>query len=86
MTSRIPPSIHAAVRSFAREHGLLRPGPLVVAISGGADSTALLFILADLADELGLVLHAAHFDHRMRARAGAADAAFASECAARVGA
>ena len=40
---------------------------MVVACSGGADSLALVGILDALADELGLVLHVAHFDHRMRA-------------------
>ncbi|MDQ6857378.1 MAG: tRNA lysidine(34) synthetase TilS [Chloroflexota bacterium] len=57
-----------------REHDLLPPGPLVVAVSGGADSTALLLLLSELAPKLGLDLHVAHFDHRMRPRASAKDA------------
>ena len=60
---------------------MLRPGPLVLAVSGGTDSTALCLILAELRDEFGLVLHVAHFDHRARPRAAAADAAFAAELA-----
>ncbi|MGH2801356.1 MAG: ATP-binding protein, partial [Thermoleophilaceae bacterium] len=59
----LPAKTLRSVRGFARRHDLLRPGPLVVAVSGGADSTALLLLLGELADELGLVLHAAHFDH-----------------------
>ncbi|MDQ3400076.1 MAG: hypothetical protein M3470_03645, partial [Chloroflexota bacterium] len=74
------------VRAFAREKALFRPGPLLVAVSGGTDSTALLLILRELAAEHGLVLHVAHFDHRTRPRASAADAAYVAELAARCGA
>jgi tRNA(Ile)-lysidine synthetase-like protein len=58
----------------------------VLAVSGGADSTALALLLADLREEFGLVLHVAHFDHRARPRAAAADAAFVAELANRIGA
>jgi len=81
-----PRTIVSRVRGFARRHGILRPGPLVVAVSGGADSTALALVLSELADEFGLVLHVAHFDHRARPRAAAADAAFVADLAARIGA
>src|SRR5205814_10040417 len=91
---RIPPqppltttrSIRAAVLAFVRAHDLLPPGPLVVAVSGGADSTALLLLLADLAPQLGLDLHVAHFDHRLRPRASAKDAQFVADLAQRHGA
>ena len=69
-----------------REHDLLPPGPVVVAVSGGADSTALLLLLADLAPMLGLDLHVAHFDHRLRPRAAAQDAQFIADLAQRHGA
>lgn len=82
----LPRSTIQAVRAFAREHALFRPGPLLVAVSGGTDSTALLLILHDLVDEHGLVLHVAHFDHRARPRASAADAQFVADIAARCGA
>jgi tRNA(Ile)-lysidine synthase len=74
-------SIRAAVLAFVREHDLLPPGPLVVAVSGGADSTALLLLLTDLAPQLGLDLHVAHFDHRLRPRESAKDAQFVAELA-----
>ncbi len=77
--------IRDTVRHYALEHELLKPGGLVVAVSGGTDSTALLLLLADLAPDLGLVLHVAHFDHRLR-RTGAADAQFVTDLAATVGA
>ena len=69
-----------------RAHDLLPPGPLVVAVSGGADSTALLLLLDDLAPQLGLDLHVAHFDHRLRPRASAKDAQFVADLAQRHGA
>lgn len=83
--SATPQQIRDTVRRFALEHGLLKPGGLVVAVSGGVDSTALLLLLAGLAPDMGLVLHVAHFDHRLR-RTGAADAQFVSDLAASVGA
>jgi tRNA(Ile)-lysidine synthase len=58
----------------------------VLAVSGGADSTALALLLADMREEFGLVLHVAHFDHRARPRAAAADAAFVAELANHIGA
>jgi len=82
----IPAHIRATVRDYIHAHRILEPGPLVVAVSGGPDSTALLLLLADLADELGLVLHVAHFDHRTRPRQNALDADFVAKLANRVGA
>ncbi|MHB8631306.1 MAG: tRNA lysidine(34) synthetase TilS, partial [Candidatus Limnocylindria bacterium] len=79
-------SIRAAVLAFVREHDLLPPGPLVVAVSGGADSTALLLLLAGAVPQLGLDLHVAHFDHRLRPRASARDAQFVADLAQRHGA
>ncbi len=64
-----------------REHDLLPPGPLLVAVSGGADSTALLLLLSELAPKLGLDLHVAHFDHRLRPRASAKDAQYVADLA-----
>ncbi|TMG46720.1 MAG: tRNA lysidine(34) synthetase TilS [Chloroflexi bacterium] len=82
----IPSRVRATVRDYIRAHEILKPGPLVLAVSGGADSTALLLLLADLADEFGLSLHVAHFDHRTRPKASAADADFVAKLANRVGA
>ena len=64
-----------------REHDLLPPGPVVVAVSGGTDSVALLLLLSELAPKLGLDLHVAHFDHRLRPRAAAKDAQFVADLA-----
>ena len=78
--------LRAAVLAHARQHDLLRPGPLVVAVSGGTDSVALLVLLTELATQLGLVLQVAHFDHRTRPRAAGADAGFVADLAATLGA
>src|SRR5438309_7598904 len=49
--------------------GLLRAGERVaVAVSGGADSVALLLLLIDLRKRLGVVLSVAHFNHKLRGK------------------
>jgi tRNA(Ile)-lysidine synthase len=56
---------------------LLRPGlRLALGLSGGADSVALLRVLAERRAELGLVLHAAHLHHGLRGAEADADLAF----------
>ena len=86
MAPPTPRAIVSKVRTFVRRYDVLRSGPVVLAVSGGTDSTALALILAELADELGLVIHVAHFDHRTRPDNAAADAQFVSDLANRIGA
>ncbi|HKK07645.1 MAG TPA: tRNA lysidine(34) synthetase TilS, partial [Gemmatimonadota bacterium] len=50
---------------------LPRGGRVVVALSGGPDSTALLHLLLGVAGELDLSLVAAHFDHGLRSESAA---------------
>lgn len=58
---------------------LLAPGDRVIAaVSGGADSMALLQFLLEYKDTLGVDVEAAHVDHRMRAASGR-DAAFVAD-------
>src|SRR4051812_23741021 len=64
------------VRAFCHEHHLLGPGPLVVAVSGGADSITLLHVLVTLRAEFGIEPHVATFDHGIRGSAGASDVQF----------
>ncbi len=64
---------------------LLRPGMRVaVALSGGADSVALLLALHERAAELGLVLSAAHLHHGLRGAEADADEQFCRELCARL--
>ena len=59
------------------------PGGAVLAVSGGADSLALLDLLAGLAPELGLSLLVAHADHGIQAGSGAVARRVADLAAAR---
>ena len=64
------------------ETSLLKPGlRLAVGLSGGADSVALLRVLAERSRELGLVLHAAHLHHGLRGAEADADREFCRELA-----
>ena len=59
-------------------HAGLRGSRLLVAFSGGADSTALLVLFCALRQHLGLDIHAAHLDHGLREESrGEAEAAHA---------
>jgi tRNA(Ile)-lysidine synthase len=63
---------------------VLRPGQRIgVAVSGGADSVALLLLLLELREKLGVVLSVAHFNHQLRGRASDADEKFVAALAAR---
>ncbi len=77
---------HQVVRSnvlhYIRERGLMRAGDRVcVAVSGGADSVALLRVLLELRSELGVVLAGAHFNHGLRGEESEADEAFVADLA-----
>lgn len=74
------PSLHQRVTQALQAEGrLLRGWRIVVAVSGGADSVALLCLLCDLAPQLGITLVAAHMDHGIRGAASARDADFVRE-------
>ena len=65
------------VLSFAAREGLLPPGSRVLAaFSGGADSTALVHLLAVGLPELGLAVRACHINHRIRGEEADRDEAF----------
>lgn len=68
------------LRAFLKEQALLSPGDkLIAAVSGGADSVAMLFALYLLRDELGIILEAAHFNHHLRGAESDRDEAFVTD-------
>ncbi|MCU1306718.1 MAG: tRNA(Ile)-lysidine synthase [Acidobacteriaceae bacterium] len=70
------------VLSNIRQHDLLRAGDRVgVAVSGGADSVALLLALLALRSELGILLSVVHFNHQIRGAAADADQRFVADLA-----
>lgn len=79
-------SLRSRVRNFIGEHDLIRSGGRVlVGVSGGPDSTALMLLLASLRRSLNFELEAAHFDHRLRGRrAAASEERFVRELASRL--
>ena len=55
------------VETFIREQDLIPAGAKVLcAVSGGADSVAMLHVLYRLRSKLNFTLSAAHYNHRLR--------------------
>lgn len=66
--------------------GSIAPGDrLGIAVSGGADSVALLLLLLEIRDKLGIVLSVVHFNHQLRGRAADTDERFVAKLAAKHG-
>lgn len=66
--------------AFLEENRMLQPGDeLVCAVSGGADSVALLFAMYLLKDKLNIHLSAAHFNHHLRGAESDRDARFVED-------
>jgi tRNA(Ile)-lysidine synthase len=65
-----------------RRAEMLAPGDRVgVAVSGGADSVALLMLLEEMRNDLGVTLTILHFDHGLRGAESDEDARFVEEMA-----
>jgi tRNA(Ile)-lysidine synthase len=72
----------ARVLAHVQRQRWLKPGDrLGVAISGGADSVALLRVMLELSGELGIVLSVVHFNHTLRGEESEADQAFVQKFA-----
>ena len=65
------------LQSFIRQYGMVAPGDHVIcALSGGADSVALLFGLYLLREKMQFRLSATHFNHHLRGEESDEDEAF----------
>ncbi len=81
---KAPMNLPLSVNSTLQAQNLVeRGGLIVVGVSGGTDSLALLHLLAGLRQSLGIQLHAATLDHGLRGDAGADDARFVAAIAQR---
>lgn len=71
-----------SLRAYTRKHYLLRPGDrLGLAVSGGADSVALLRAMLELRSDLGVVLSVVHLHHGIRGPEADADETFVASLA-----
>jgi tRNA(Ile)-lysidine synthase len=76
--------LQQSVLEYIRRHQLLKAGDRVgVAVSGGADSVALLRLLLELRKEVGVVLSVVHFNHKLRGSESDQDERFVVELAQR---
>uniref|UniRef100_A0A7C4MT59 tRNA(Ile)-lysidine synthase n=1 Tax=Desulfatirhabdium butyrativorans TaxID=340467 RepID=A0A7C4MT59_9BACT len=74
---RLPQDLQRKVSETIRRHRMIRPGEaILVAVSGGTDSVALLHILLALPETRTCRIGVAHLNHRLRGTASDADAAF----------
>src|SRR6476646_1034546 len=79
-------SLARRVFASVKKQGILRAGERVgVGVSGGADSVALLLLLLELREKLGIVVSVAHLNHKLRAKASDGDETFAAKLAAKHG-
>jgi tRNA(Ile)-lysidine synthase len=86
MVTPYHPCVRSTPSTLPLDTTLLAPGMrLAVAVSGGADSVALLRALAERSAELGLVLHVAHLHHGLRGAEADGDLAFVRDLAEKLG-
>ena len=76
----------AEVQRFVEAHDLICPGAtVIVSVSGGADSMALLSLLHRLESTYRLTLIVAHVNHQLRGKEAARDAQFVQRYADKLG-
>ena len=74
----------SVVANNIKDHNLIAPSQtVVVAVSGGADSVALLHVLLRLSQNLGFKIHVATLDHGIRGKAAERDVQHVQELANR---
>jgi tRNA(Ile)-lysidine synthase len=79
-------SLQRGVLRTIQQHGMTVPGDLVgIGVSGGADSVALLYLLAELRPQLGIRLKVLHFHHQLRGAEADEDERFVAALARDLG-
>jgi tRNA(Ile)-lysidine synthase len=79
-------SLARRVFASVNKQEMLRAGERIsVGVSGGADSVALLLLLLELREKLGIVISVAHLNHKLRAKASDADEKFVGKLAVKHG-
>lgn len=82
----VAPKVERNLAAALRRAGLAnRNAALVVGVSGGADSTALLYGLNNLRESCGIRLHVAHLNHDFRGEEADEDARFVEALAHELG-
>ena len=82
-----PESLPSLALEYINEHGLIGEGDhVLVGVSGGPDSVALLGVLADLKEDLSIArITVLHFDHRLRGKESDRDREFVRNLALSAG-
>lgn len=83
--SRLEPIINKVKGHIARNNLILAGDKVVVAVSGGPDSMAMLHILIELSSLFDIKLHLAHLDHQFRGIQSQKDAEFVGSHAEKLG-
>ncbi len=73
------------IKKTIKSHNILPTRSVLVALSGGADSVALLHIMHTLSKEYGFKLYAAHVNHNLRGEAAKKDEIFSQALCHRLG-
>ena len=89
LTQKIIPmkrTLQMRVLDTIERHSMIRSGDRIgVAVSGGADSVALLRLLAELRAQLGIQLFVLHFHHQLRGAEADQDESFVAQLAQQLG-
>lgn len=74
------------MKQYVIEQGLINQGDrILAAVSGGADSVCLLYLLNELRDELGFELSVVHINHGLRGEEADEDEAYVKDVCGRLG-
>ena len=86
MKKNLDKNLYQQFVDFVAENKLIKSGDrVVVAVSGGADSVCLFYLLLEFAKEHDTDLIVAHYNHSMRGREAIRDEKFVRELAEKEG-